>query len=85
MDSIYESRRYLALVEIKSDLTMDTVEKRVRLDVEIGKAVIELLNPRPIGRMLLELIITEQTNALRTNLKNQILWLNNVQGFNRKW
>ena len=52
---------------------METVEKRVRLDVETGKAVIELLNPNPIGRMLLELILMEQANALRTNRKNQIL------------
>lgn len=37
MDSIYESRRYPALVEIKSDLTMETVERRGRLDVETGK------------------------------------------------
>lgn len=56
MDSVYESKRYPALVEIKSDVTMDTVEKRVRLDVEIGKAVIDLLNPRPMGKILLELI-----------------------------
>ena len=80
MDSIYESRRYLALVEIQFDVTMDTVEKRVRLDVEIGKAVIELLNPSPMGKMLLDLILAELANALRTNLKNQILWVNNGQG-----
>ena len=70
MDSIYESRRYPALVEIKFDVTMETVEKRVRLDVETGKAVIELLNPSPMGKMLLELILAEQVNALRTNLRN---------------
>lgn len=68
--------------DIKRDLasghvTMDTVEKRVQLDVDACKAVIDLLNPSPIGKILLELILAEQANAFRTNLKNQILWLNN--------
>lgn len=57
---------------------METLEKRVRLDVETGKAVIELLNPSPMGgKILLELIGAEQANALRTNLKNRIIGLNN--------
>ena len=74
MYSIYESRRYLALVWIKFDVTMETVEKRIRLDVETGKAVSELLNLSPMGgKILLELIGAEQANALRTNLKSQIL------------
>lgn len=68
--------------DIKHDLesgnvTMDTVDKRVQLDVEVCKAVIDLLNPSPIGKILLELILAEQANAMRTNLKNQVLWLNN--------
>ena len=33
------------------------------------KAVVELLNPSAMGKMLLELIWAEQANALRTNLK----------------
>ena len=66
--------------DIKRDLasgnvTMETVEKRVRPDLETGKAVIELLNPSAMGKMLLELILAEQLNALRTNLMNQIFWL----------
>lgn len=65
--------------DIKRDLasgpvTMDTVEKRVQLDVEACKAVIPLLNPSPIGKILLELILAEQANAMRTNLKNQVMW-----------
>lgn len=68
--------------DIKRDLasgqvTMDTVEKRVQLDIDACKTVIDLLNPSPMGKILLELILAEQANALRTNLKNQILWLNN--------
>lgn len=55
---------------------MDTVEKRVQLDVDTCKAVIDLLNPTPIGKILLELILAEQANAMRTNLKNQVMWVN---------
>lgn len=68
--------------DIKRDLasgqvTMDTIEKRVQLDIDACKTMIDLLNPSPMGKILLELILAEQTNAFRTNLKNQILWLNN--------
>lgn len=67
--------------DIKRDLasgnvTMETVEKRVQLDVDACKAVIDLLNPSPIGKILLELILAEQANAMRTNLKNQVMWVN---------
>ena len=67
--------------DIKRDLasgnvTMETVEKRVQLDVDACKAVIDLLNPSPIGKIFLELILAEQANAMRTNLKNQVMWMN---------
>ena len=67
--------------DIKRDLasgnvTMETVEKRVQLDVDASKAVIDLLNPSPIGKIFLELILAEQANAMRTNLKNQVMWMN---------
>ena len=67
--------------DIKRDLesgnvTMETVEKRVQLDVDACKAVIDLMNPNPIGKILLELILAEQANAMRTNLKNQVMWMN---------
>lgn len=66
--------------DIKRDLasgnvTMETVEKRVQLDVDACKAVIDLLNPNPIGKILLELILAEQANEMRTNLKNQVMWV----------
>ena len=68
--------------DIKRDLasghvTMDSVDKRVQLDVDACKAIIDLVNPSPVGKILLELILAEQANAMRTNLKNQVLWLNN--------
>ncbi len=67
--------------DIKRDLasgnvTIETVEKRVQLDVDAYKEVIGLLNPSPIGKILLELILAEQANAMRTNLKNQVMWIN---------
>lgn len=66
--------------DIKRDLasgnvTLETVEKRVQLDVDACKAVIDLLNPSPIGKILLELILAEQANAMRMNLKNQVMWV----------
>ena len=65
---------------IKRDLasgnvTMETVEKRVHLDVDACKAVIDMLNPSPIGKILLELILAEQANAMKTNLKTQVMWV----------
>ena len=44
--------------DIKRDLasgnvTMETVEKRVQVDVDACKAVIDLLNPTPMGKILL--------------------------------
>lgn len=67
--------------DIKSDLssghvTMDTVEKRIQLETEAGKAVIEILNPHPMTKIFLELLVAERANAMRTNLKNQMLWFN---------
>lgn len=66
--------------DIKRDLasgnvTMETVEKRVQLDVDVCKAVMDLMNPNPIGKIFLELILAEQANAMRTNLKNQVMWM----------
>ena len=69
--------------DIKRDLascsvTMETVEKRVQIEVDFCKAVIDMLNPSPMGKIFLELILSEQANAMRTNLKNQVLWLSMV-------
>lgn len=61
---------------ISGNVTLETVDKRVKLDVDVCKAVIDLLNPSPIGKIFLELILAEQANAMRTNLKNQVMWMN---------
>ena len=61
---------------VSGNVTMETVEKRVQLDVDACKAVTDLLNPSPIEKILLELILAEQANAMRTNLKNQVMWMN---------
>ena len=60
---------------VSGNVTMESVEKRVQLDVDACKAVIDLLNPSPIGKIFLELILAEQANAMRTNLKNQVMWM----------
>ena len=78
MKAIYSGQ---FIEDIKRDLrsgnvTMDTVEKRVQLDVDMCRAMIDLLNPSPMGKILLELILAEQANAMRTNLKNQVMWVN---------
>ena len=62
--------------------SMDVDLRISRMEDEIGKycyckAVIELMNPSPIGKILLELIFAEQANAMRTNLKSQVMWMNN--------
>ena len=67
--------------DIKRDLasgnvTMETVEKRVQLDVDACKVVIDLLNPNPIGKIILELILAEQANAMRANMKYQVMLVN---------
>ncbi len=67
--------------DIKRDLasgnvTMETVEKRVQLDVDACRVVLDLLNLNPIEKIILELILSEQANAVRTNLKNQVMWVN---------
>ena len=61
---------------VSGNVTMETVEKRVQLDVDACKTVIDLLNPSPVGKILLELILAEQANAMRLNLKNQVMWVN---------
>ena len=76
--TIYSSQ---LIEDVKRDLasgnvTMDTVEKRIQLDVDACKVVIDLLNPNPIGKILLELILAEQANAMRANMKNQVMWVN---------
>ena len=80
LKALYSSQ---IIEDIKRDLssgqvTQDTVEKRVKLDMDACSAIMELLNPSPMGKILLELIIAEQANVMRTNLKNQILLLNNM-------
>ena len=59
------------IVDIKRDLASGnmTVEKHIQMDVDVGKA----LEPNPMGKIPLELILPEPPNALRTNLKNQLL------------
>lgn len=70
--------------DIKCDIesgnvTMETVEKRVQLDINAGNILIDLLNPSPIGKIFLELILAEHTNVMRMNLMNQVMWANSLK------
>lgn len=56
---------------------METVEKRVRLEEEACKVVIEKLSPSPMWKIFLELLLAERINAMRANLSNLVLWMNN--------
>lgn len=60
-------------------VTMDTVEKRIRLEEEACKLVIEKLSPSPMWKIFLELMLAEQINAMRGNLSNLVLWMNSNQ------
>lgn len=59
------------------NVSMETVEKRVQLEEDACKAAIELMNPSPIGKIFLELVVAEHTNAMRMNLGNLVLLMNN--------
>lgn len=61
-------------------VSMETVEKRVQLDVDACKVIIEGMNPSPMGKILLELLVAEQANAMRTELGNLVLLQNQNNG-----
>ena len=72
------------VADIERDLaighvTMETVQKRIQLEEEACKLVIEKLSPSPMWKVFLELIVAEQINAMRANLSNLVLWINNVR------
>lgn len=61
-------------------VSMETVEKRVRLDIDACKEIIEEMNPSPMGKILLELLVAEHANAMRTELGNLLLLQNQNNG-----
>lgn len=75
--------------DIKRDLatgnvTQETIEKRVQLDIEVGKAVVNFLNPNPIVKIFLELLFSEQANANKAGLMTLLLWLNSSNSKDRQ-
>lgn len=79
LKALYNSQ---VVEEIERDLvsghvSMETVEKRVQLEENASRAVIELMNPSPIGKIFLELLIAEHMNAMRMKLGNLVLLMNN--------
>lgn len=59
---------------------METVEKRVQLDVDACKVIIDGMNPSPMGKILLELLVAEHAHAMRTELGNLALLQNQNNG-----
>ena len=82
LKALYESAVF---EDIERDLesghgAMETVEKRVRLDVEACKVITEGMNPSPMGKILLELLVAEHAHAMRTELGNLALLQNQNDG-----
>lgn len=79
---LYESQ----LVEdIERDLesghvTMETVEKRIQLDVDACKVIIEGMSPSPMGKIFLELLVAEHANSKRAELGSFVLFQNQNNG-----
>ena len=61
-------------------VSMETVEKRVRLDVDASKVIIEGMNSGPMGKILLELLVAEHAHAMRADFGNLVLLQNQNNG-----
>ena len=75
LKALYESQ---VVKDIERDLesghvTMETVEKRAQLDADACKVILEGMNPSPIGKIFLELLVAEHANAMGTELGNLVL------------
>ena len=82
LKALYESQ---VVEDIERDLesghmSMETVEKRVRLDVDACKVIIEGMNPSPMGKILPELLVPEHAHAMRTEPGNLVLLQNQNSG-----
>ena len=61
-------------------MSMETVEKRVQLDVDACKVIIDGMDHSPMGKILLELLVAEHANAMRAELGNLVLLQNQNNG-----
>lgn len=66
------------VADIQRDLaqgtvTLQTIEKRVALEEEIGQRFIELIQPNPVAKAFLELNLSLSMNNMRCDLKNRLL------------
>jgi len=61
-------------------VSMETVEKRVRLDVDACRVIIEGMNPSPMEKILPELLVPEHAHTMRTELGNLALLQNQNNG-----
>lgn len=82
LKALYESQ---VVADIERDLerghaTLETVEKRVQLDVDASKVIIEGMNPSPMGKIFLELLVAEHAKAKRAELGSLVLLQNQSNG-----
>ena len=82
LKALYESR---VVEDVERDLesgheSMETVEKRVQLDVDACKVIIDGMNPSPMGKILLELLVAEDAHTMRAELGNLVLLQNQNNG-----
>ncbi len=61
-------------------MTIETVEKRIQLDVDACKVIIEGMNPSPMGKIFLELLVAEHANSKRAELGSFVLFQNQNNG-----
>ena len=79
LKALYESR---VVEDVERDLesghvSMETVGKRVQLDADACKVILEGMNPCPIGKIFPELLVAEHASSMRTELGNLVLLQNN--------
>ena len=49
----------------------ETIDNRLRLEEEACHSLIEMFNPNPQGRIILDFLLSEHISAMRCNLKYQ--------------
>lgn len=59
----------------KGEFTAETIETRVKLNKEVGAALIEAVNPNPVMKVIMELCLSDMLNERLFTLKNQQLWI----------
>lgn len=61
-------------------VTEETIEKRVKLDEEVAKFIVEKMNLSPMGKIFLEYFITNHTSNYRSSLLFELRMLGGGSG-----